>query len=447
MNFDRRSFIRAASMTTAGSVLGMRPFGLMNAMAQTASDYKALVCVFLLGGNDANNMIVPFDTTGYGAYSALRGPLALGQSGLLQLGSMPTYALHPSMPEIRSLIDSGAGAVVANMGTLVSPLARAQYLAGQAAPLSLFSHSDQQQQWQSATSGGGSGTGWAGRIADQLSGSYNPSAQIPLVTSVAGDTLFCDGSNTMPMAVVPGQPTLSVCSEGGACPTRWAAEQALLTFNSGLSMVQADNAITSNALGYASTLAAATQSLSPFATPYPANNPLARQLNQVAQIIAARSALGVRRQIFFCGLGDFDTHGSQLGSHASLLQQLSQAIASFYQTTLELGISKSVTTFTMSEFGRAFQPNSAGGSDHAWGSHHVIVGGAVKGAQMYGSYPTLALGGPDDSDSNGRWIPSTSTIQYAATLSKWFGLSSAQLATIFPTLGAFTKADLGFMRS
>ncbi len=446
MNSNRRSFLRAASMVTAGSVLGMRPFGLMNAMAQTADDYKALVCIFLTGGNDANNMIVPFDSAGYGAYAALRGPLALGQSSLLQLGSMPGYALHPSMPELRSLIDSGAGAVVANTGTLISPIGRAQYLAGQAAPLSLFSHSDQQQQWQSAASAG-TGTGWGGRIADQISGSYNPGAQIPMITSMAGDTLFCDGSNMMPMALVPGQSNVSACTEGGACSTRWAAEQALLTFNSGLALVQADNAITSNAVGYASTLAGATQSIATFKTPYPANNPLARQLNQVAQIIAARSALGVRRQIFFCGLGDFDTHGGQLGAHAALLQQLSQGISSFYQTMVELGISNSVTAFTMSEFGRAFQPNSANGSDHAWGSHHVIVGGAVKGAQMYGSYPTLALGGPDDSGTNGRWIPTTSTVQYAATLSKWFGLNSAQLSTIFPMLGSFTKADIGFIRS
>ena len=186
------------------------------------------------------------------------------------------------------------------------------------------------------------------------------------------------------------------------------------------------------------------QSVTPLQTVFPANG-LGAQLKQIAQIIQVRAALGVSRQIFFAGIGNFDTHQDQVNLQGSLLAAISPAIAAFYQATQELGVANSVTSFTMSDFSRTFQPNSNTGSDHAWGSHHIVVGGAVKGGQMYGTFPTLALGGPDDSGSNGRWVPSTSSSQYAATLASWFGVSAAQLNTVFPTLGSFSKTNLGFV--
>jgi len=229
------------------------------------------------------------------------------------------------------------------------------------------------------------------------------------------------------------------------CNAQAATAQALLTFDTGLTLVQADDSITQNAYKYAQVLTAATQSAGKLPTVFPANNGLAAQLQQIAQIIQVRSALGVNRQIFFAGVGNFDTHSNQLTLQNALLAQISPALAAFYQATQELGVAPSVTTFTMSDFSRTFQPNSNTGTDHAWGAHHFVMGGAVKGGQMYGTFPTLALSGPDDSGSNGRWVPSTGSVQYAATLAQWFGVSAAQLPAIFPSIGSFSTNSLGFV--
>jgi uncharacterized protein (DUF1501 family) len=209
--------------------------------------------------------------------------------------------------------------------------------------------------------------------------------------------------------------------------------------------VQADDSITANAYAYAKTLADATQSITPLKTVFPANNTLAAQLQQIAQIIQVRAALGVQRQIFFASLGNFDTHADQLTLQSELLATISPALAAFYNATVELNVAGDVTAFTMSDFSRTFQPNSNNGSDHAWGSHHIVIGGAVKGGQIYGTYPTLALGGPDDSGSNGRWVPSTASSQYAATLAEWFGVPAVNLPTVLPSIGNFSNSNLGFV--
>jgi uncharacterized protein (DUF1501 family) len=446
VSVNRRTFIKSASLAAAGSVAGLRPFGALNALAQSASGYKALVCVFLYGGNDANNTLIQFDTNGYANYSSIRGPLALPQNQLLQLSAAPNFALNPNLPDIQALFNSNAAAIVTNVGTLIEPTNRTQYLAGQTVPSNLFSHPDQQLEWQNAAQSGATQTGWAGRIADTLNVTYNANASIPMITSVAGDTLFCNGASSTPVSVSPGNLSAGQCSEGTTeCAARQATAQALVGFSSGLTLVQADNSITTNAYAYAKTLSDAVQSITPLKTVFPANNGLAAQLQQIAQIIQVRSALGVNRQIFFAGIGNFDTHSDQLPLQGALLAAISPALAAFYQATQELGVQNSVTTFTMSDFSRTFQPNSNTGSDHAWGSHHVVLGGAVKGGQMYGTFPTLALGGPDDSGSNGRWVPSTASIQYASTLAQWFGVSAAQLPAIFPNIGSFPNANLGFV--
>ena len=445
MPVNRRSFIKYASLAAAGNVAGLRPFGALNALAQTTTDYKALVCVFLYGGNDANNTLVQFDTAGYANYANVRGPLVIPQSQLLQLASAPNFALHPNLPDIKTLFDSKAAALVTNVGTLMQPTTRAQYQAGQTLPSNLFSHPDQQLEWQNASQSGATATGWAGRIADALTSTYNPGGQVPMITSVAGDTLFCNGKSSTPVAVSPGNLGGAQCSEGSECGAQQATAQALLSFDSGLSLVQADNAITSNAYSYAKTLTAAVQSVSPLKTVFPTNNSLASQLQQIAQVIQVRGALGVSRQIFFAGIGNFDTHANQLTDQGTLLTAISPALAAFFQATQELGVQNNVTTFTMSDFSRTFQPNSNTGSDHAWGSHHIVIGGAVNGGQMYGTFPTLALGGPDDSGSNGRWVPTTASVQYAATLAQWFGVSAAQMPTIFPNISNFATANLGFV--
>jgi uncharacterized protein (DUF1501 family) len=447
MPSNRRSFIKYASLAAAGNAAGLRPFGLLNSFAQTPSNYKALVCVFLFGGNDANNTLIQFDTKGYTNYSTVRGPLAIPQAQLLQLGGSATnFALNPNLPDIPALFNSKAAALVTNVGTLMQPTTRAQYLAGATVPTNLFSHIDQQNEWQNAAQSGATSTGWAGRISDLIGSQYNAGAQIPMITSVAGDTLFCNGAASTPVSVSPGNLGVAGCSEGSTeCAAQQATAQALLSFSSGISLIQADNTITTNAYAYAKTLADATQSVSPLQTVFPTGNSLATQLKQIAQIIQVRAALGVSRQIFFCSLGNFDTHAGQLIIQGGLLASLSPALAAFYAATQELGVQNNVTTFTMSDFSRTFQPNSNTGSDHAWGSHHIVLGGAVKGGQMYGTFPTLALGGPDDSGSNGRWVPTTATAQYAATLAQWFGVSSAQMPAIFPNIGSFSTANLGFV--
>jgi uncharacterized protein (DUF1501 family) len=443
---SRRTFIKTASLAAAGSAAGLRPFGALNALAQNASGYKALVCVFLFGGNDANNMLIQFDTNGYANYAKVRGPLALPQSQLLPLSAAPNFALNPNLPDIQALFDSNAAAIVNNVGTLIEPTSRTQYLAGATVPNNLFSHSDQQLEWQNAAESAGTQTGWAGRIADALNVTYNSNASIPMITSVAGDTLFCNGTNSTPVSVSPGNLSTGVCSEpGNECAARQATAQALLGFSSGITLVQADNSITTNAYNYAKTLANAVQSITPLKTVFPANNSLASQLQQIAQIIQVRSALGVNRQIFFASIGNFDTHADQLPLQGALLAAISPALAAFYQATQELGVANEVTTFTMSDFSRTFQPNSNTGSDHAWGAHHMVLGGAVKGGKMYGTFPTLALGGPDDSGSNGRWVPTTASVQYASTLAQWFGVSATQLPAIFPNIGSFPAANLGFV--
>jgi uncharacterized protein (DUF1501 family) len=435
-------------MAAGGSALGLRPFGAMNALAQTTSDYRALVCVFLFGGNDSNNMLVPFDTTGYGNYASLRGPVALSRSALLQLSPTPNFAVHPNLPEVQSLYNSGKLAFLTNVGTLIQPTTQAQYLANQGTrPSNLFSHPDQQLEWQNQATSARTRSGWAGRIADRLNVQYNSGAQVPMICSLDGDTIFCNGESTQAMSLGSQGAVPPYCADGQYCSSRLQTAQQLATLSSGVSLVQADNDITSNAYRYNTVLMDALNSAGGLQTAFPTGggNPFGLQLKQVAQLMQVHSALGVTRQIFFVGGGDFDTHGNQLQIQATLLSQLSPALSAFYSATQELGLANQVTTFTCSDFSRALQPNSAKGSDHAWGGHHIVMGGAVQGGRMYGTFPTLALGGPDDSDKNGRWIPTTSSAQYAATLAQWFGVASADLSYVLPSLGNFSQANLGFL--
>lgn len=450
---NRRSFIRYASLAAAGNAAGFRPFGALNGLAETTS-YKALVCIFMFGGNDSNNTLVPLNTSAngsnnYTAYSKIRGPLAIPNGNLLHLGAKAdgNFGVHPSLPGIQALFNSGNVAFIANVGTLIQPLTVAQYKAGDLPmPTNLFSHPDQQLEWQNAAQSGVTSTGWAGRIADTYSSTFNPSGRVPLITSVAGDTLFCNGASSSPVAVTPGNVGTGVCSgaSSSVCASRLETAQQLLSFDSGLALVQADKGITVDAYKYSSVLADAVQSVAPLATGFP-NTALGAQLKQIAQIIQVRAALGVNRQIFFASVGNFDTHSGQLPLQSSLLSQVSSAMAAFYNATEELNLHDEITTFTMSDFSRALQPNSNYGSDHAWGGHHMVMGGAVKGGQIYGTYPELVLGGPNDSDVNGRWLPTTSSSQYAATLAAWFGVSTANLEKIFPYLSKFSTTNLGFV--
>ncbi len=446
MHPSRRSFLTNASLLAGGNALGLRPFGVLNALAQTSPDYKALVCVFMFGGNDANNMIIPYDTTGYANYSTIRGPLALAQSSLLGLTPTPAFALHPSMPELQALYNSGNMALLTNVGTLLHPTTKAQYLASAVTPpTNLFSHPDQQSEWQNQAQSAASSTGWAGRMADTMNVQYNPNSLVPMITSLGGDTLFCNGASTGPVSIGSSGPTSPGCSDGTYCTSRQATAQQLSTLASGVSLVQQDNAITGNAFAYNTTLTSALGSVTALRTVFPTTQPFGAQLAEVAKIIQVRAALGVTRQIFFVGAGNFDTHSAQIANQATLLAQVSSGLGAFYSALQEMGLTNQVTAFTCSDFARTFQPNSTLGSDHGWGNHHLVLGGAVKGGQMYGSFPTLALGGPSDVGTNGRWVPTTSSAQYAATLAQWFGLPTANLSAVLPYISNFSTTNLGFL--
>jgi uncharacterized protein (DUF1501 family) len=444
---SRRAFVRIGA-AGIGS-LALRPFGLLPAMAQEGPDYRALVCIFLFGGNDSNNTVVPMDDASFAAYTSLRGQLALAASDLTApvfSVSGPPVAFHGNLPDLASLFGSKELAVVANVGSLVQPLTRDQYQAQQVPlPLNLFSHSDQQLQWQTAVAQGHSPSGWAGRAADYIAAQGINSSKFPTFFSVAGNTLMGEGAQTQPVALGPGQSLqLAGFSSTPASQARWNALNSLLSVDNGVALVQAANTTVANSIADANALSAALAKAPTLQTQFPTTG-LGAQLQTVAQIISVQSELGMRRQIFFCSLGGFDTHTNEINTHKTLYPQLSAALAAFYNATQELGVAENVTTFTESDFSRTFQPTSGNGSDHAWGSHHLVAGGAVQGGEVYGAFPTFELGGPSDTDTRGRWIPTISIDQYGATLSSWFGIPDSALATVFPNLANFGSKKLGFL--
>ena len=446
---SRRGFLRTTCCTAAAGVAAasFSRLGLVNALAQTTQDYKALVCIFLFGGNDANNLIVPLGSSDYANYASIRAGLALPQGQLLPVSpkslSEP-YGFHPQLAEMQSLFDGGQLALLANAGTLVQPTTRDQYLQGQATvPVNLFSHADQQQQMQTATLNTFADVGWGGRLADKIESIYG--GNFPVMISLAGSNVFAEGL-VVRCIESSGNPTAPLSGFYGSNEdnVRLAALQSLLTFDTGLSLIQAASTTTTNAMQDGKTLAAALAQGTELNTQFPKSS-LGGQLQQVAQIIQVRSALGLPRQIFFVSSGGFDTHSDQLVQQTSLYQDLSQSMNAFYQATVEIGVEPQVTTFTLSDFGRTFQPDSTSGTDHAWGSHHLMMGGAIAGGDFYGTFPTQVLGGPDDATNQGRWIPTTSLDQYGATLAQWFGVQPADLPSIFSNLPNFQNQTLNFV--
>lgn len=449
MRISRRDVLSSLSLLglSAGFLGGRRT-------ARAASDdYRALVCVFLFGGNDGNNLVVPVDAR-YAGYAAARrqpadGGLALPLAQLLPLApasGAAAYGLHPDMPELQQLWTSGALGVVFNVGTLVAPTTKADDAAGRVPrPQSLMSHQDQQNQWQTSLPDRPARSGWGGRIADRL-----PGASLPPLVSVAGNVLFAAGERSHPLAV----PAAGGSSFGLTGFDQTAGSRAVRAAMDALRGLDLDNALVQSVAGETVAAFAASGALAPVlagtssttdALFGPQPSPLDKQLLQVARIIEARAVLGASRQIFFVSLGGFDTHNDQLARQSKLLADLSQSLAAFHAATVQLGVASAVTTFTLSDFARTLQPASGGGSDHAWGNHQLVLGGAVRGRQTYGTFPTLALGGPDDFSTEGRWIPTTSTDQYAATLARWFGVAPGDLASVLPNLGRFASQDLGFL--
>ncbi|MDQ6810041.1 MAG: DUF1501 domain-containing protein [Verrucomicrobiota bacterium] len=445
----RRTFIRqaaCAALTTTGILNTI--FDLRRLSAATipdTGDYKALICLFLFGGNDANNLIIPHDANGYASYAAARGVLALPQASLLPLtlqgGDGRDFAFHPNLPELQSLFNQGHLGVVANVGTLVAPVTRAQYLAGGAAvPPQLFSHADQSVQWQTSVPDVVSRTGWGGRMADMLH-SLNGDSKISLSISIAGTNTFEVGNTVLPYSVSPdGSLGLSGFDGSANANIRFQAFKDLLAQPHNNLFEQAYSDTVTRAIAANDLLTSALAGLPALQTAFPTTG-LGKQLNMIAKLIAARNNLGMKRQIFFCSVGGYDTHGDQLTGQGNLFTELSQALSAFYSSTVELGVAQQVTSFTASDFGRTF-PTNGSGSDHGWGSHQFAMGGAVQGGRLFGTFPTLAVNGPDDT-GQGRWIPTTSVDEFSATMASWFGVSASDMPTVLPNIGRFAHPNIG----
>jgi uncharacterized protein (DUF1501 family) len=452
MNHTRRHLLQG--ITAGATVASLSRFGITDALAQSATDYKALVCVFMFGGNDGNNMIIPADSSGYAEYSAVRtsaSNINIAQASLLQFqpkGGTRTFGFHPSLKRLHPLMQSGRLAALTNVGPLNAPITKAQYAENKNRPYQLFSHSDQQAQWQNSDSAEFSRIGWGGRLADVIT-PMNNGTVMPVTTSITGSVMFGQGSMSS-MLTVPSGGTFGLVGASDTDAITTARRNALMALldegrdhtlidqaASGLKTAVNLSGIVNPVISTANTI---TDGLF-----NPQNSGLETQLQRVARLIAKRDDFGVKRQIFFVSIGGFDTHANQAATQEGLLSDVDSAIASFYESTLALSVANQVTTFTMSDFGRTFKPAAGGGSDHAWGNHHLILGGAVKGGAMYGDFPTLAIGGPSDVSTEGRWLPTTSVDQYAATLANWFGVSAADLPKVVPNIGAFPTKNLGFL--
>jgi uncharacterized protein (DUF1501 family) len=474
-NLQRRAFLRRTS-TLAGS-LGLAGLGGLAALAPVrtarAADYKALVCVFLYGGNDGLNTVVPTDATRHGQYAGVRGAVALPRGALLPLAGTD-FGLHPSLSALVPAWNEGKLTTLFNVGPLYAPLTKTEYRANASGgsvmvPENLFSHSDQQLLWESGTTDAQARTGWGGRAAQRLA-TANP------VISMGGNGRFGLSSGAVPLVLPEPGATFGAY---GLQPSdlTWApmrarkeAVDALYAQSDGqlsqayqrqqldaFAVSERLGALVKRAPGNAGNTAAIDAAFAPITTNGRINTPLGRQLYQTAKFIDARATVQGDRQIFFAQQGGFDTHGNQIagnaqeGEHMRLLKSLGDAMGCFHNAMKGIGQSDAVTLFTQSDFGRTFKPNNSNGTDHAWGNHHLILGGAVRGGRTYGTYPALALGGPDDVgvdswELQGRWIPTTSVDQYAATLLAWFGADASALDAVLPNLRNFGSArNLGFV--
>jgi uncharacterized protein (DUF1501 family) len=469
MSHSRRDFLRNTACALGSFALAsqIENFGVVHALTpQAATDYKALVMVFLNGGNDGNQMFLDLNQystyAGTGSLSRSGAGLAIPQANFLQVSPVSggSFGFHPNMPEMQTLFNQGKLAVLCNNGPLVEPLTKAQFQGSGKKPLQLFSHSDQVGQYSTSIANSVSQTGWGGRLADKTGG-LNGGATFPNNVSIAGVNLYLTGVDTRQLAVADSGTSLANVLVLNNAPGATTAEinsrlssfNQLRGFDNNFKLIKAASDTRTSAIATDNALSLVSPIL---ATAFP-NTGLGRQLKQVALLIKActdpNAGINMKRQIFFTQIGGFDTHSQQLSGQGSLMTQVSQAINAFYMAITELNVQDNVTLFTMSDFSRTLQPSGTGatdvGSDHAWGNNHLIVGGSVLGHTLYGTYPNLAVGGPNDTDSGtsprGRWIPTTSVEQYAATLASWYGLSSADLSAVFPLIGRFATPNLGFM--
>jgi uncharacterized protein (DUF1501 family) len=469
-DLSRRAFLRRSSqLAVAGgaSSWAMGLAGIGEAAAFSAgNDYKALVCIFLYGGNDHNSTLIPFDSTNYDLYSAIRGGgagqsaggitparaslagTALTPSGNQVLTNNLQYALSPEMTRLKARFDEGKMAPLLNVGPLIAPLTRAGYeSSNQVAnprPAKLFSHNDQQSTWQSSKPEGAT-DGWGGRMGD-LAMSSNTNSLFTCI-SATGNAVMLAGQRALGYQVSTGG-AIAVNGIKGSLftsSTGAAALNTLLTQSSNHLLEAELTRVSKRAIDAESVITAALQpvNLATSFKPATGKNNLADQLAIVAKLIAGRQPLGAKRQVFMVSMGGLDHHDGLVSKHGPAMEQLDFAMDAFYRATIEMGVADKVTTFTASDFGRTLASNGDG-SDHGWGSHHFILGGAVNGGKYFGTAPQISVNS-DDQVGQGRLLPSTSVDQYAATLANWFGVAPSELASIAPNIGRFGNANLGFM--
>ena len=442
---DRRQFLRAGAAATFAATPGLA-FSQGIGTGAPFPDYKALVCVFLFGGNDSFNMLVPRSGPEYDVYAQSRQNLALQQNELLPISPASSggveFGLHYAMQGVKDLFDTGRVALVANVGPLIEPTTKETYLNGSVElPPQLFSHNDQQAQWQSLKGKTQSKTGWAGRVADLIRTSVS-GQQMATNASLFGASLLQSADETIAYVMGPRGPE-QFQGFGDTPPFQQQQEafQRVLeaTYNSVYerAFAEAQQRATASAELVSDAIAQAPVR----STQFPASQ-LGEQLSTVAKLIDSRASLGMQRQIFFVATGGFDSHDNQNEDQPGLLGGVSEAMKAFYDATVEMGVADQVTSFTQSDFGRTLTSNGDG-SDHAWGGVQLVVGDAVLG-DLYGSYPLLQLGGPDDVGNSGRMIPTTSADQYSATLARWFGIDDADLGLVAPSIDNFQQRDLGF---
>lgn len=436
--------VAAATMSSSLLQLGLA----RHAAAQTATDYRALVCILLAGGNDSYNMLVPFDNDQYGEYASLRSDLALAQSSLLPLAGTTAqgrqYAVHPGMSEIQQLYDNGEVALVANVGTLLEPFNAPAFSNGTARlPLGLFSHSDQINQWQTARPDARIAQGWAGRIADMMQ-NVNLANGISMNISLSGTNVFQSGNMSSEYSVsAEGQGVVGINAyndntDFGALRKRMVDELLAVTqqnifrreYSRRLNQALAAEQVFVSAMDTSPTLATTFS-----------NNPLAQSLRQIARIIGARNTLGASRQTFFITVGGWDHHDNVLDNQAAMLPGVSAALQEFRDALLELAVYDDVTTFTSSDFGRTLTSNGKG-SDHGWGGHHIVMGGAVNGGHIYGQYPLLSASNPLDV-GRGVYAPTLSVDQYFAELALWLGVAASDLDQVLPNIRTFYSPESG----
>ncbi len=437
---NRREFLKKVSCLGAAGVSShLTRLGLMSANAQPTSNYRALVCVFLFGGNDANNMIVPIDSR-YAAYQTMRTSLALPQGSLLAAGSTG-YGFHPRMANTQRLYNQGRVAMMFNVGTLARPTTKATLRSGPL-PRNLYSHEDQTQQWQTSDYLGGA-SGWGGRLNERIL-SLNTGTIPPGISLAGGNNIFLQAPTTSP-ANYSNSSSLGLYRFGGGQGenARVNMLERVITLDSGVQMVSAANGVLTASMQSAREFNAALASAPTPPVAFPASQ-LGNQLLQVIRLMSVRANLGMSRQIFFAGSGGYDNHEGQIPLHENLLGGVDAAISAFFANLEQLGLMNDVTLFTESEFNRTANVNTVAGSDHAWGTHQLVFGGAVRGG-TYGTFPQHLLRGPDDAGDRGYWIPTTSVDQYAATLGGWFGVPDSELRQIFPNLANFSPQKLAFL--